>query len=101
MDIKNLLENRGNITISISPEELKKFGESLIKETQQRNEEKQEVSTKLITVNQVCKMLAVSRVTLWDWDKKGITDPVRLGNLKRYRLSDIEELIKNTGGENE
>ena len=101
MDIKNSLENRGNITISISPEELKKFGESLIKETQQRNEEKQEVSTKLITVNQVCKMLAVSRVTLWDWDKKGITDPVRLGNLKRYRLSDIEELIKNTGGENE
>jgi len=46
-------------------------------------------------------MFTISRVTLWDWDRKGITDPVRLGKLKRYRLSDIEELIKKKGGENE
>ena len=47
-----------------------------------------------LTVEQVCEMLSVSRVSLWNWDKKGITQPVRIGNLKRYRLSEIESLGK-------
>ena len=48
-----------------------------------------------LTTEQVCKMLSVSRPTLWTWDKKEILNPVRIGNAKRYQLSDIESLGKN------
>ena len=47
---------------------------------------------RFLTVEQVCEMLSISRVSLWNWDKKGITQPIRIGNLKRYRQSDIESL---------
>lgn len=49
---------------------------------------------KYLTIEQVAELLSVSRVTLWHWDKKGILESVRVGNLRRYRLSDIE-LIMN------
>ena len=44
---------------------------------------------KYITAEKVCDLLGITRVTLWSWDKKGLTHPIRLGNLKRYRYSDI------------
>lgn len=59
---------------------------------------------KYLTIDQTAELLSVSRVTLWNWDKKGILESVRFGNLKRYRLSDIQaiadkQLDKN--GDNE
>ena len=47
---------------------------------------------KFLTTEEVCTMLSISRVSLWHYDKKGITKPVRIGNLKRYKLSEIEGL---------
>lgn len=49
---------------------------------------------KYLTPDQVCDLLSISRVTLWSWDKKGVTNPLRIGNLKRYRLSDIDAMGK-------
>ena len=49
---------------------------------------------KYVTTDQVCEKWNISRVTLWSWDKKGLTNPLRIGNLKRYRLSEIESLGK-------
>jgi len=49
-----------------------------------------------LTTDQFCDALNISRVTLWSWDKKGITRPVRVGNLKRYRLSDLEVLARES-----
>ena len=50
---------------------------------------------KYLTVDQVAEMLSVSRVTLWSWDKKGILESYRFGNLKRYKLSDIEKMMND------
>ena len=49
---------------------------------------------KYLTTEEVCESLKVSRVTLWNWQKNGILKSIRIGNLKRYRLSDIESLGK-------
>ena len=51
-------------------------------------------SDKFLTTEQVREVLSVSRVTLWNWEKAGILRSFRFGNLKRYRLSDIEKLGK-------
>ena len=57
-----------------------------------------ETQEKLLTTNEFCEFLSISRVTLWQWDKKGLTNPVRIGNLKRYRVSDLNSL-RGEGGQ--
>jgi excisionase family DNA binding protein len=54
-------------------------------------------SERYLTTEQVSEMLSVSRVTLWTWAKKGILNPVKFGNLSRYKLSEIENLGGNSG----
>jgi predicted DNA-binding transcriptional regulator AlpA len=52
-------------------------------------------ANKLLTGDEVCERLKISRVTLWNWDKKEITKPIYIGGgLKRYRLADIDALQK-------
>lgn len=46
-----------------------------------------------LTPAQFAEILHVSLVTLWSWDKKGITQPVRIGNKKLYRRSDLEKIL--------
>ncbi len=55
-------------------------------------------SEKYLTTEQVCEILSVSRVTLWNWGKSGILSSFRAGNLKRYRLSDIENMGNSREG---
>lgn len=46
-----------------------------------------------LTPEEMARTLRVSQVTLWSWDKKGITHPLRIGNMKRYRRSDVEKFL--------
>lgn len=46
-----------------------------------------------LTRKEVAKILKVSLVTLSDWNKKGVLKPYRLGNLIRYKRSEIEESL--------
>lgn len=48
-----------------------------------------------LTPAQFAEALQVSLVTLWSWDKKGITTPLHIGNAKRYRRSDLEKILKS------
>lgn len=48
-----------------------------------------------LTAQQFADALQVSLVTLWSWDKKGITIPLKIGNQKRYRRSDLEKILSN------
>lgn len=48
------------------------------------NEEEQ-----LLTREQIAKMLSVSLVTLWSWDKNNILQSYRIGNKVRYKKSDV------------
>jgi len=50
-----------------------------------------------LTPAEMAQFLKISMVTLWHWDKKGITRPLRVGNLKRYRRSDLEKIIVEFG----
>ena len=48
-----------------------------------------------LTVDQVCDVIGVSRVTLWKWEKQGKLIPVRLGKFVKYRKEDIEQILKD------
>ena len=46
-----------------------------------------------LTRKQVSKLLQVSLVTIHEWNRKKILDPLRLGTLIRYRRSDIDKAL--------
>ena len=46
-----------------------------------------------LTRKEVAKILKVSLVTLHSWNKKKILNPYRLGNLIRYKRTEIDEAL--------
>lgn len=48
------------------------------------------IPTEYLTRQETAEILKVSLVTLSDWNKKKILNPYRLGNLIRYKRSEIE-----------
>lgn len=48
----------------------------------------------LLTIDQVCERLNISRVTAWKWANKKILKPVFIANKKRFRLSDVKSIIR-------
>ena len=48
---------------------------------------------KLISVEEAAKLLSVSKMTLYRWDKNGILKKVEIGGKRRYRKRDIERLV--------
>ena len=49
--------------------------------------------TEYLTRQETAEILKVSLVTLSDWNKKKILNPYRLGNLIRYKRSEIEQAL--------
>lgn len=90
-------QNKITQLFGISPEELK---QSIINEVR---EELKAITVNFQPVNppeyltrqEVADILKVSLVTLSDWNKKKILNPYRLGNLIRYKRSEIEEALIN------
>ena len=79
----------------VSPEE---FKESIL--TEVRTELKslalnfQPITpSEYLTRQETADLLKVSLVTLSDWNKKKILNPYRLGNLIRYKRSEIEQAL--------
>lgn len=46
-----------------------------------------------LTRKEAAELLKVSVVTLSDWNKKGILNPYRLGNLVRYKRRELDEAL--------
>ena len=72
------------------------FKDTIISELQSElkhflNNYKPEEAEEYLTRKEVSEILKVSIVTLIEWDKKGILNPLRLGNLIRYKRSDLEK----------
>ncbi len=51
----------------------------------------------LLTIDEVCSYLRCSKPTLWNWDRKNILKPIRIGRLVRYKKSQIENFINQRG----
>ena len=90
-----MLDNKITQVFGITPEELK---ESILidvrAELKQLAQNFQPVlPPEYLTRQETAKILKVSLVTLSDWNKKKILHPYRLGNLIRYKQSEIEQAL--------
>lgn len=81
-----------NLTISVNAAELKEFAELCVDKGRQEKVKPIDPE-EYLTPQQFADALQVSLVILWSWDKKGITRPLRIGNAKRYRRSDLEKIM--------
>ena len=82
-----------SVKLEITGADLLAFGESIHKKATEESTAK-EIEVYL-TPAQFAEAVQVSLVTLWSWDKKGITRPLRIGNKKLYRRSDLEKILCN------
>ncbi|MBN2868950.1 MAG: helix-turn-helix domain-containing protein [Flavobacteriaceae bacterium] len=57
--------------------------------------------TEYLTRKEAAKILKVSLVTLTDWNKKGILNPYRLGNLIRYKRTELEQALIRINNQNQ
>ena len=92
--LRNYPELAENLTFKINAAELVVFAEICF---QKGREDKPlyPPPEEYLTPPQFAELLKVSLVTLWNWDRKGITKPVRIGNTKRYRRTDLEKILQS------
>ena len=94
--LKENLELAKSVKLEITGADLLVFGESIhksaIADAEKIIPQKPE---KYLTPQEFADTIQVSLVTLWHWDKTGITKPVRIGNAKRYLLSDLEKILQD------
>lgn len=96
MNIQELLKaaDGANITLSVTPADLKEFALTIIEETKKMTTE-DNVSEDYITLDEVMKIFRVSRNTLWRWNRDKYLCNVKLGRRIFYRKSDVNKLMEN------
>lgn len=95
MNIQELLKaaDGANITLSVTPADLKEFALTIIEETKKMTTE-DNVSEDYITLDEVMKIFRVSRNTLWRWNRDKYLCNIKFGNKILYKKSDINKLIE-------
>ena len=90
----NIMSKEFQIQVS-DPEAIKKLNQ-ISKRIDLMEKRLPQPLSKLIDRKQLSQLLCVSIVTIIDWDKKGILNPLRIGNRVRYKLSEIERILENS-----
>lgn len=95
MKINDLIsDGSNNISITVGISDLKEFGLSLIEEGRAMGRAER-VQETYLTLDEVAKMLGVSKSTLWRWNKSGYLRNIKCGRKSFYKKSDVENLIFN------
>lgn len=92
MSIQDIIKSGANVSITVNAFDLREFFLSLVSEQIDKVDSKP--SEIYITAEEVSKKLSVDKSTLWRWDKSGYLPKIKMGGKIRYRLSDIEKLMK-------
>jgi hypothetical protein len=98
IDLNILKENpelAKSLKLEITGADLLAFGESIHKRAIESEKNTHKDPEEYLTPQQFSDALQISLVTLWSYDKRGVTRPLRIGNAKRYRRSDLEKILCN------
>lgn len=95
MTIQDLLQSDANISVTLSFADLQaalqEFAEAITSQmTESRAAEVSPQGAELLTVDQVCEYLGVTKPTLHRWNKLGYLTNIHVGRSVRYRRADVE-----------
>ena len=83
------------MVLRLKKEDLKEFANQFLlgaKSIAMLEAEAAATSDQLLTIDEAAKLLSVSKMTLYRWDKNGYLKKMEIGGKRRYRKSDIERL---------
>jgi hypothetical protein len=95
MNLKEILQESGNVTIAVSLVDLKQFAVDIIESTKKELEDVV-IADKAETYpspKRVCEILDVDASTLWRWNKRGYLCPVEVGGKRRYKMSEVNAIL--------
>lgn len=101
MDINSIFEAGANVTLSVTPADLREFALAIAQEIRDNTpvvkEEPQQEA--YLSNDEVAAKLGVSLNTLWRWGRDGYLKPFKVGKRVFYRSSDVEALLQQGGDE--
>lgn len=101
MNIKTLLDSGANVTLSVTPADLREFALAIAKEIMDNaptvKEEPQQEA--YLSNDEVAAKFGVCKNTLWRWNRDGYLKPFKAGKKLYYRSSDVEALLQQGGDE--
>ena len=93
MIIEGLL-GQPNIMVSVTPEDLREFAQTIIEQTITRFScSKEHEYEEYLTSNETAAKLGVSKNTLWRWYKIGYLCPIKVGRKSLYPLSAVKRIL--------
>ena len=90
-----------NVSITVQAADLLSLGTSIVTDTiakyraEVEARERAEKEEKMLTAQEVCKMLGVTDRTLYRWRKVGYLEGVRVGGVIKYRRSECRAIRDN------
>ncbi len=82
-----------NITVKMTGSDLLKGFEELTRRREAEATSRQ-FKERYLTADETAEMLGVTRVTLWNWEKKNMLPTYKIGRQVRYKLSDITAFME-------
>lgn len=90
MTIKELINSGANITIAVTPTELKEFALTLVSELA-KVEPKEE--DRRLTISEAAEMIGKDKSTIHRWRKMGYLKPIIIGKKPYFLKSDIDKIL--------
>lgn len=86
-----LMSGNASVLLSVTGKDLQEYGEYVARKVIEQFVPKEE---KYLKIAEVASMLHVDRSTLHCWDKQNYLKKVQVGGRPRYKLSDVEAIMK-------
>ena len=92
MNITNIIEQESNVQLVISAADLK---ELVLEWASEKESMIQAMKADVhLLPTEVCKLLGVSKPTLWRWKKLGYLVPFNVGRRTYYKKSDVDRILQ-------
>ena len=96
VDIMSLTKMGGQVALTVTPEDLHHFANTLLAQSRKEWEEqiasahKEEPEENFLTTEEVCKIFNVCPATLWQWHRTGYLQHIKFGNKNMYPTSAVK-----------
>ena len=101
VDIMSLVKSGGQVSLTVTPDDLRHFAEMLIAESRKEWEEqvasarKEEPEEKYLTAEEVRNYFGVTDATLWNWHRTNYLCHVKFGRKNMYPASAVKALANS------
>ena len=91
MTLLEMLNAGVNVSVTVTPDELRNFAKHIAQEIITAIPEKE--PERIYTDKELQELTQVSRIKLWNDRKAGRLPFIRIGNMIRYKESDVKEYL--------